>query len=336
MIKTAQFAQTGGPEQLQIVELPPTEPAANEVQVDIKAAGLNRAELMFMRGGYLATPKLPSKIGWEGSGIVTSLGKNVTDWQVGDEVVVLPDMPLADYGVLAERTNVPASALIRKPESMSFIDAAAFWVAYTTAWGCLIHAGGLSHRHKDPKPTVLVAAASSSVGLAAIRIAQAYGATVIATTRNQQKQETIAAQNPDHIIVTEEQDLLEQIDTITGGQGIDIALDPISGPFLSSICQAANREATIVEYGLLSGKIPKLPFTSMMDKGLTLKSFDLALDILHYPERSLPMFDHLLEHWQQQHYKPVISAVYPFDKTAEAYRQLSSDQHCGKIIVELA
>ena len=200
MAKVIEFERTGGPEQLNLIEHPIAAPAPHEVQVEIKAAGLNRVELLFLAGEYLVQPNPPARIGFEASGVIRALGKNVDGFSVGQAVSVTPNLDPTLYGVLGEVANVPVTTLQPKPDGISFIDAAAFWMAYPTAWGGLVQAGGLT---ANAGQTVLISAASSSVGIAAIQIAKTYGAKVIATTRTAEKVDAIRTVGTDYIIVTD-------------------------------------------------------------------------------------------------------------------------------------
>ena len=327
-----EFETTGGPEQLQWVERIVTAPRSNEVQVEVKATGLNRAELMYLSGQYLVAPPSPSKIGLEGSGIVTAVGSAVSQVKIGDDVSITPNLAPDEYGVLGQIVNVPVGALQPKPADLSFRDAAAFWMAYPTAWGGLVQAGGL---RDDAGQTVVVSAASSSVGIAAIQIARAYGATVIATTRTQEKVDRIQAIGPDHIIVTDEEDLVARVAEITNGKGFDIAFDPVAGPFIEQLATCAGRDAMIVEYGLLSGEIPPLPFFAMIGKGVAIKTYHVVLDLLQQPQRFQKASDHLLPKLAEGIYHPVIDQVFTFDQARLAYERLASNQQFGKIVIDL-
>ncbi|PZD75160.1 Quinone oxidoreductase 1 [Acaryochloris thomasi RCC1774] len=332
MANIIEFKQTGGPEQLQIIERPITPPAPDEVQVAIKAAGLNRAELLFLAGQYLVQPSLPSRIGLEASGVIKAVGENVDQFSVGQAASITPNLDPTQYGVLGEVVNVPVAALQLKPESASFINAAAFWMAYPTAWGGLVQTGGLT---ANVGQNVLISAASSSVGIAAIQIAKAYGANVIATTRTAAKVDAIRSVGPDHIVVTDEEDLVERVQAITNSEGFDIAFDPVGGPFVEALATAAGREAIIVEYGLLSGEQAPLPFFTMVGKGLSIKAFHLVFDLLQHPDRLKIAIEHLLPRLEDGTYAPVIDQIYPLEKFQEAYQRLASNQQFGKVVIEV-
>lgn len=157
-------------------------PAADEVQIDVKAFGLNRAEVMFRNHAYLQEAEFPSRLGYEAAGVVVAVGADVTEIQVGDAVSVIPPLDIARWGTYGEVANVPAHLTVKHPQTLSFVQAAASWMQYVTAWGALVEQAKLTQGD-----VVLVTAASSSVGLAAFQIARSVGATAIAVTRTRAK-----------------------------------------------------------------------------------------------------------------------------------------------------
>lgn len=152
--------------------------------VAVEAIGLNRAEVMFREGQYLETPDCPSKLGYEASGVIEAIGPDVSDFTVGDRVSTIPAFSMGQYGVYGERVIVPARAVAKYPARLSAIEGASIWMQYITAFGGLIEVGKLTSG-----ATVVMTAASSSVGLAAIQIAKMLGATVVATTRGKGKEQ---------------------------------------------------------------------------------------------------------------------------------------------------
>ena len=192
MPQIVRFHETGGPEVLRLEELPLDEPAAGEVRLKVEAFGLNNAEMLFRRGHYVTEPAFPSRIGIEAAGVVDAVGPGVGGIAVGDRVGTVPYQTFdqygnwttapATYGVYGESAVYPAIAVTPTPASLSVPESAAVWCPYLTAWGGLVDYFGITG-----EDIVLVTAASSSAGLAAVRLAKDVGAHVIGTTRTTAK-----------------------------------------------------------------------------------------------------------------------------------------------------
>ncbi|MGR8949522.1 MAG: zinc-dependent alcohol dehydrogenase family protein [Gammaproteobacteria bacterium] len=330
MARIARFFEVGGPENIQIVDEEPPAPGSGEVVVNVKAAGLNRAEFLYLHGQYLVAPKLPSRIGVEGAGIIEAIGPDVDQWKVGDEVSITPNMSPAEYGVIGEFATVPVVALAPKSPDQSFEEAAAVWMAYPTAYGGLVVVGGLE---QGADQTVVISAASSSVGLPAIQIAKAHGATVIATSRDNSKKDAIMAAGADHLIATSGEDFAARVMEITNGKGFNIAFDPVGGPFLSTLADGAAIEATIVEYGALSMSDTLFPLFPAIGKGLRVCGFHLVYNLFDHPERTQIALQHLNQKFADGTYKPVIDKVFPLQEVTQAYEHMAANKQIGKIIV---
>ena len=206
MSRIIRFHQTGGPEVLRIDEVEVRAPKAGEVRIAVKALGLNRAESMFRLGQYIEEPRFPARLGYEASGTVEAVGEGVQGFQVGDAVSTIPAFMQNDYGVYGEVALVPAAAVAKHPASLSWEEAAAIWMQYATAYGALIDIAQLK-----AADAVLIPAASSSVGLAAIQIANLVGAMPIALTRTNAKRQALVDAGASHVIATEEQDLVAEV-----------------------------------------------------------------------------------------------------------------------------
>ncbi|HEX3473340.1 MAG TPA: alcohol dehydrogenase catalytic domain-containing protein, partial [Silvibacterium sp.] len=164
MPKVVRFHQLGGPENLRIEDLPLRELRKGEVKLRVQAIGLNRAESMFYHGMYLEDPKLPSTLGYEAAGVVKEVGPGVdTDW-IAKTVATIPAFSMIEYGMVGEEVIAPVAALGEYPPNLSPVEGAAIWMQYMTAYGALVEFG-----HVTAGDFVLITAASSSVGLAAIQ-----------------------------------------------------------------------------------------------------------------------------------------------------------------------
>jgi NADPH:quinone reductase len=213
MPKAVRFHRLGGPEVLQIEEVPVRYPEAGEVAIDVVAIGLNRAESMYYRGNYSQKPEFPSGLGYEVVGTVTAVGEGVDSSLIGKRIGTIPVYSMNRYPVLGERAVVPADDVAELPPSLSSVEGAAGWMQYATAYGALV-----AFAKVGPGDTVLLTAASSSVGLAAIQVVKSQGAMSIATTRTSAKKQLLLDLGADNVIATQEEDLPARVREITDGK----------------------------------------------------------------------------------------------------------------------
>ena len=312
---------------LKVEDLPLIEPGEGEVRLKVEAIGLNRAEVMFRRGRYLQNPELPSRLGYEAAGIIDAVGPGIGAIQIGGRVSTIPSFSMGKYGVYGESVIVPDSAVARYPDNLSAIEGAAIWMQYLTTFGALIEFGQLK---KDD--SVLITAASSSVGLAAIQITKAAGALAIATTRGADKKQFLLDAGADHVIVTDKEDLAESVIAITSGKGANIIFDPVAGPLLEKLADAAASGAIIFEYGALSPEPTIFPLFSMLAKGLTVRGYTL-FEIVRDPEKLARGKKYVYDGLQSGALKPIIDRTFPLDAIAEAHQYMESNQQKGKIVV---
>lgn len=325
--KVVQFHQLGGPEVLQLEDLPIPEPAANEVRLRVKAIGLNRAEMVFRKGRYFMQPIFPSKLGYEASGTVEAVGTGVDPSWIGKTVSTVPAFSADKYGVYGEIAIVPVHAIAAYPANLSYEEGTSIWMQYITAYGALIHQG-----HLAKGDFVIITAASSSVGIAAIEIARAEGAISIATTRTSAKKAELLALGANHVIATEEEDLVARVNEITGGKGARIAFDPVAGKGLEALAAATAIGGIIFEYGALAPEPTPYPLFAAMSKHLTIKAytlFEIVADPAAFPLAKQYVFDHLANGT----FKPRIDKTFPLSQIVEAHRYMESNAQIGKIVV---
>lgn len=327
MPKIVQFDEIGGPEVLKLRDVPLTEPGSGEVRIKVEAFGLNRAEVVYRQGLYLERPKLPSRIGYEAAGVVDAIGPDVQGIQVGDRVGTIPGFSMTKYGVYGESAIVPANIVATYQESLSPVEGAAVWMQYMTAYGALVAIGGLS-----TDDTVLITAASSSVGLAAIQIAKSIGATAIATTRGPSKKQALLEAGADHVIVTSEESLARKTLKLTGGKGVRIIFDPVAGAILDKLVKAAAVGGTIIEYGWLSMEPTPLPLGEAMGKGLSIRGYTL-FEISGNPEKLAKGKQFVYDGLNSGAFKPIIAKTFKLEEIVEAHRYMESNAQIGKIVV---
>jgi NADPH:quinone reductase-like Zn-dependent oxidoreductase len=326
MAKVVQFNAVGGPEQLELHELEVAEPGPGEVRIKVKAIGLNRAESLFRSGTYFEQPVFPAKNGYEGAGIIDAIGPDVTDFAVGDAVSVAPAFSLNDYGFYADTALAPVGAVIKHPATLSFDEAAAIWMAYLTAYDALLDIAKVVEGE-----FVVIPAASSSVGIAAIQITNMLGAIPIALTRTSAKRGQIEAVGAAHVIATEEEDVIERLDAITGGKGIQVVLDPVGGPTFAKLLHAAAPRARFMLYGTI-GEPTVVPHFPVFTKGLVITGA-LLFNTTFDAEKLKAGAEWVAKGLASGALKPVIAKTFPLEKIVEAHAYLESNQQFGKIIV---
>jgi NADPH:quinone reductase-like Zn-dependent oxidoreductase len=325
--KVVRFHEAGGPEVLQLEDLPIPVPGPGEVRLRVKAIGLNRAEVMFRNNQYLYTPVFPSKLGYEASGIVETVGQGVDVGMIGKIMSSVPAFPANQYGVYGEVAIVPAAALAAYPPKLSFEEGTSLWMQYITAYGALVH-----HSKIQKGDFVLITAASSSVGIAAIEITKAEGAVSIATTRSSTKKAQLLSAGADHVIVTEQEDLATKVKEITRGRGARVTFDPIGGPGLISLAEASAPHGTIFVYGALS--IEPSPYPLFLALGKSLRFQGYTLFELTTTENLLGQAtEYVYRNIESGAFSPKIDKVFPLSSIVEAHRYMERNEQIGKIVV---
>lgn len=327
MAKVVRFHETGGPEVLRVEDLEVGDPGPGEIRLRVQAIGLNRAEALFRAGQYLEAPTLPARLGYEAAGVVEAVGAGVSGIDYGERVSVIPSFSLNDYAMYADHAIVPARAVAPTPARLSSIEAAALWMQTMTAYGALIDIAGLGEGD-----FVIIPAASSSVGLAAIQIARMVGATAIATTRGGHKADALRAAGAHHVIATDHQDLVGAVKDITGGRGARVIFDPVAGPYVETLAEAAAPGGIIFIYGLLSMKPTPFPTMAALGRGLTLRGYTL-FEIVGNPERFARGKAFVTGGVDQGLLKPLIAKTFPLESIVDAHRYMEQGEQIGKIVV---
>ncbi len=327
MARVVRFHEVGGPEVLKVELLDVPPPKKGEVQISIKAIGLNRAESMFRSGQYLEDPKLPAKLGYEAAGTVAEIGPGVESFKVGDAVSIIPSFSLNNYGFYGDLANAPVHAVVHHPASLSWVDAAAVWMQYVTAYGAIIDIARLTKGD-----AIVIPAASSSVGLAAIQIANKVGATPIALTRGQSKRQALLDAGAAHVIATDAQDLVAEILKITGGKGARVVFDPVGGPTVEKLVKATAHLGTVFLYGALSTEPTPLPLFDVLAKWVTIRGY-VMMEITSDPARLERCVRFINEGLADKSLAPKIAKTFPLEQIVEAHRYLESNQQIGKVVV---
>ena len=327
MPKIVRFHKLGGPENLVLEDLPSREPGDGEAKIRIQAVGLNRAESMFYHGHYMEQPALPSRICYEAAGVVEAVGSGVDSSWVGKSIATIPGFSMSRNGVLGEEAVVPASSMAEYPARLSSTEGAAIWMQYLTAYGALMTFG-----HLTAGDAVIITAASSSVGLAAIQIVKAEGATAIATTRKSTKKAELMSLGADHVIATDEEDLSKCVGEITGGKGARIVFDPIGGPIVEQLANATARGGIIFEYGWLSMQPTPFPLFAALGKALSMRGYSL-MEIRSDPALLNPARQYVFDRLQDGRFQPKIAKTFPLTQSVDAYKYLESNAQVGKVVI---
>ena len=325
-MRAAIITRPGGPEVMAIQEVDTPVPVGEEVRVRVRASGLNRAELLQRMGHYPAPPGAPEHIaGMEFAGEVESVGAQVRSWRPGQRV-----MGLVGGGAQAEYVVIHEGLLVEIPANLDYVQAAGVPEVFMTAHDALFVQAGLRMGER-----VLIHAAGSGVGTAAIQLAKAAGATVYGTARTPAKLERArelgleAAFGPEHFA--------EEICTLTGGQGVHVVLDFIGGAYLEQNLYALAPWGRMVTLATLGGIQGSLNFGLLMSKRLTLKGVTLRSRSLGeklaatsaYASAVLPLL-------ASGQVRPIIERVFPLEEIADAHRMMENNENYGKIILEIA
>ena len=329
MARVMRVHRLGGPEVLQIDELDVGPPGTGEVRIAVEAVGLNRSEAMYRAGRYPQQAQLPTLIGYEGAGTIEAIGPGVEGYAVGERVCVLPMISQGQYGIWAEQAIVPARILLPAPPGLTATEAASIWMQYMTAYAIIEVANvGIGDG-------VIIRAASSSVGIAAIQLANWAGAVSIACTRTQAKAVALRALGATHVVATEEEDLVARVMEITGGKGARCAFDPVGGPYVDTLARSLAERGILFIYGGLSGEPTPYPHWPCAMKGLSLRGW-VASEIWNHPQRYKAARQTILAGLASGHLKPVIAREFHgLDQLVAANEYLESNQQVGKVVVTL-
>ncbi len=329
------------PETLAIHDVPLPEPEPGQVRVRFTSMGMNRADLLYCQGRYFF-PTIPcSRLGFEGAGVIDKLGENVDSrrFHEGDRVAILPmSFDIRHQGCYAEYGVYDETSLIPCPTNLEDLTCGAAWMAYLTAWGGLIDCGNLTAGE-----TVVITAASSSVGIAAIQVAKLYGAKVIATTSDAAKCAELYTQGADHVLVFparlegEELDkanthYVNEVREFTSAKGSDLVFDAVAGPASYGLVKASATGGRIVIQGMLDRRPMNIHAGVLMKRRLTLRGYTLNETLENSSQKNLAI-NAITSGLQNEQLKPLIARTFKLESFAEAFDELKLNQHIGKILM---
>ncbi|WP_323636073.1 zinc-dependent alcohol dehydrogenase family protein [Pectobacterium polaris] len=327
MTRVWRFHKLGGPDVLQLDTLTRPLIGADDIHFQVRAIGLNRSDLNFRRDEYIQKAVLPARFGYEAAGTVIACGSNVHHFRPGDDVFVLPPDDLSVQGTSADELVLPERYFVHKPANISFEQASAVWMSYLTAWGGVVHAAGIKKGDY-----VLITAASSSVGIAAIQLARQAGAIPIATVRDSQWKERLRENGAAHVIATDTEDLLTELTSITGPEGLSAAFDAVGGSQVMDIARALKKKGRLIIHGYLSSEPTPFPLRLAIRKSLTVQGY-LFADILKSDTLSGQARQHILNGLVTSALIPLIDRSFPFTKMREAQEYMEGTSRLGKVVI---
>lgn len=329
MARAIVFHRHGGPEVLRIEEIATPVPGFSEVRICVKALGLNRAEALIRAGTYIETPTFPARLGLEASGIVDAVGAGVEGFSLGDAVSVIPPISMTTYPTHGEFAILPAGHIVKHPANLGWEEAAAVWMPFLTAYGALVDLAQLR-----PGEPVVITAASSSVGIAAIQIARKIGAIPIALTRTSAKRQALLDAGAEHVIATAEEPVPERLRQVAGPQNVRVVLDAVGGPMVGALSDAMSKGGILIEYGGLDPLPTPFPLLAALSKSLTLRGY-LVHELIRDPVRLENAKAFILDGLASGTLAPKIARTFAFGDIVKAYRYLESNNQLGKVVVTL-
>ncbi len=316
----------GPPESLVVVEHDAPEPAQGQVRIRVHAAGVNFVDALFVSGAYQVKIPPPFVPGNELAGEVDGVGPDVEGIAVGDRV-----MAQVGVGAFAEQVCVPVRAVRPVPTGMSMEAAAAFQLTYATALYALRERGAIR-----PGETVLVLAAAGGVGSAAVDVARRLGARVIAAAGSDEKLELCRRLGAEATINYDREDLKTRVRELTNGEGADLVVDPVGGPYSEAALRATAWEGRFLVIGFAAGEIPRVPLNLALLRGCQIVGVDWGALSRQRPEETRPVLA-TLDAWASAgELSPLVTRTWPLAEAGAALRAVLDRQVAGKAVVTTA
>ncbi len=322
----------GGPDTLQLTDLPSSAPGPGQLLVRVRAAAINYPDVLIIEDKYQMRPPRPFAPSGEIAGEVIGLGEGVTDWAIGDRLIAVPG-----FGGLAEEIVIPAAAAFRLPASRSFTDGAALLLTYATS----IHALWDRAQLKSGE-TLLVLGAAGGVGLAAVELGKARGARVIAAVSSEEKAAAATKAGADSTLLYPRgpfdkegsKALSEQFKVAVGPKGADVIYDPVGGDYCEPALRAIAWEGRYLVVGFPAG-IPRLPLNLTLLKSCDVRGVFWGAFAARDPAANQAHVEELFALWDAGKIAPVISGTYPLVRAGEAIAAMAARAVIGKLVVEL-
>jgi NADPH2:quinone reductase len=322
-MKALVCVQFGPPELLEYRDLPSPVAGENDVVVSVKAASVNFPDVLIIENKYQFKPELPFSPGSELAGVVKEVGPGVGHVRVGDRV-----MAFTTYGAFAEEVKLEARRVLPLPDGMEFPAAAALLLTYGTMDHALRDRGALA-----PGETVLVLGAAGGIGIASIEIARALGARVIACASTEDKLAVCRAHGADEGINYTTEDLRTRIKALTGGDGVNVIVDPVGGPYTEPTLRAMAWRGRLLVVGFAAGEIPKIPLNLTLLKGCSIVGVFWGDFLRREPQAFADSVRQLTTWYAEGRIAPHISATFPLSRGGDAIKLMAARQAVGKIVV---
>jgi NADPH2:quinone reductase len=309
-------------DQLTIEEIAAPAPGPRQVRIDVKSAALNFPDALMVQGLYQVKPALPFSPGSEFAGLVSAVGSEVKHYKLGDRVIGF------GLGGFAEEALADAERVMPLPEGMDFDAGAALVLTYCTSLHGLKDVG-----HLQAGETLLVLGAAGGVGVAAIEIGRALGATVIAAASSDDKLALCKQLGADHLINYASENLRDRINALTEGKGVDVVYDPVGGPYTEQAMRSLAWHGRLLVIGFAAGEIPKLPINLALLKERAILGVYWGDSVKHDPEGHRRNVGQLLAWYKEGKVKPFISERVPIAAASDAMVRLAQRLVKGKLVV---
>jgi NADPH:quinone reductase-like Zn-dependent oxidoreductase len=321
--------EPGGPETLQLSEMPDPVAAPGELLVRVRACSINYPDALIIEDKYQLKPQRPFAPGSEIAGEVEAVGDGVAGWRVGDRLIAA-----VGFGGLVEKIAIPTERAIRLPAERSFEEGSALLLTYATAIHALVDRGRL-----EAGQSLLVLGASGGVGIAAVEIGKALGARVVAAVSSDAKAKAALGAGADQAMVYPAGDLdpkalAQQFKEAVGPNGADVILDPVGGAYSEAALRSIAWEGRFLVVGFPAG-IAKLPLNLTLLKSCDVCGVFWGAFAAREPQHNAAHIEQLFRWWAEGRIAPMISATYPLERAGEAIAALRDRKAIGKLVVTL-
>jgi len=312
-----------GPSGLRVDEILDPQAGAGEVLIDVRAAGVNFPDLLLSHGKYQFKPDPPFIPGGEVAGVVRAVGAGVTSLAVGDRVAAT-----MIFGAFAERVVVPEQAAVRLPDGVSFEVGAATLLTYATTLHALVDRAAIRAGE-----TLLVLGAAGGVGIAGVELGKLLGARVIAAASTDAKVAFCKERGASEGICYTREDLKERTKALTGGNGADVILDPVGGPFAEAALRSIAWEGRYLVVGFAAGDIPKIPLNLVLLKGCQIVGVFWGSFAVREAAKNRANAERIFAWIAEGKLAPHVDTVLPFAKAGEALERLARRDVRGKLVL---